>query len=173
MNDHPAAAEGDAFDAEQRRMLQETPIFVIGGAVASHPDGLRGSMREMIDGIEAFARAIAAADEPILTQLFQTIDPHAAGDFSLEEATLAETNARLMERGIADARAAVELLSRQAGAEVAEVFASALLAGAEAAAAAVRTGGLLGIGSHDISREEAAYLARLSQAVGRPAGDGA
>jgi hypothetical protein len=161
----PFMATIDDFTPEELLLIQHAPVRVIAGAVASEPDGMTGSMREMIDGVEGFANTMAREGDRLLNDLFRSIDQTAPDDFDMERISLAEHREAVMQEGIESAREALAVLQAKADPADAATYADALLDAAEAAVHAAKTGGFLGFGSAEVSEREAAYVQRLAEAL--------
>ena len=73
------------FTAEELRLIQHAPVYVIAGAIASQPAGVTASMVEMIDGVEGFAQSMARAEDSLLTSIFQNIDQTQPDDFDITQ----------------------------------------------------------------------------------------
>ena len=156
----------DDFTVEEIQQIQHAPVYVIAGAVASETSGAFGSMREMIDGVEGFARSMAQANDSLLTGIFKAIDKTRPDDFDIDEVSREEMRDVTMENGIASAVAAHQLLASKAEAADADAYAQSLLRAASAAVRAAKTGGFLGFGGETITEREAAYVQRLASALG-------
>ncbi|CAN5735697.1 hypothetical protein BH23CHL5_BH23CHL5_18940 [soil metagenome] len=159
-------AELEIFTPEELKQLQQAPMYVIAGAVASETDGILGSMRETVDGVKTFARALAEAQDSLLSAIFASIDTDDPVDFDIENVSQAATADAAMNEGVAAAVASIRILEAKAQMGDADAYAAALLNAATAAVKAARTGGFLGIGAETISKNEAAYMERLSTAMG-------
>jgi hypothetical protein len=157
----------DDFTAEELRLIQHAPVYVIAGAVASETADAFGSMREMIDGVEGFAAATAQAGDSLLTEIFNAIDQTQPDDFDIDEVSREENRDAVMQQGIESAVSAHHLLATRAEAADADAYAESLLRAAGAAVRAVKTGGFLGFGAEAITEREAAYVRRLGEALGR------
>ncbi len=155
----------DDFSPEELQQIQHAPVYVIAGAVASQTDGYTGSMREMIDGVEGFAAAMARAGDSLLTEIFQAIDQTQPDGFDIEEVSNEETRDAVVARGLEAAVGAYSLLKSKAGSSDADEYGKALIVAASAAVHAAKTGGFLGFGSDAVSEDEAEYVQRLTESI--------
>jgi hypothetical protein len=162
----------DDFSPDELRAIQHAPVHVIAGAVASEETGMTGSMVEMIDGVEGFAASMARAEDSLLTTIFQEIDETQPADFDITVVSDPARQEEIVSRGLAEARAAYDLLRARAGEADAGAYARALIDAARAAAHAARTGGFLGFGSEEVSEHEVEYVQRLARELGVTARDG-
>ncbi|CAN5815944.1 hypothetical protein BH24CHL4_BH24CHL4_15740 [soil metagenome] len=157
----------DDFSADELQQIQHAPVYVIAGAVASETTGAFGSRREMIDGVEGFAKSMAQANDSLLTEIFKSIDQTQPDDFDIDEVIKGEIRDATMKKGIESAAAAYNLLASKAEVVDADAYAESLLRAASAAVRAAKTGGFLGFGAETITDREAEYVKRLAGAVGR------
>ncbi len=155
----------DDFSQTELRQIQHAPIYVIAGAIASQPEGVTSSMVEMIEGVEKFAQSMAAAGDELLSAIFANIDQTQPDDFDITQVSDPAFHESIMEKGIQAATAATSLLASKATTNDAETFSTLLIDAARAAVHATRTGGILGFGSVEVTLDEAAYIARLTQAL--------
>ena len=156
----------DDFTTEELQQIQHAPVYVIAGAVASETSGVFGAMREMIDGVEGFATSMAQADDSLLTEIFKGIDKTQPDDFDIDEVTREEIREATMDKGIASAVAAYQLLASKAELTDADAYAQSLLSASSAAVRAAKTGGFLGFGAETITDREAEYVQRLADSLG-------
>ncbi|MGD9710799.1 MAG: hypothetical protein AB7V46_01885 [Thermomicrobiales bacterium] len=156
----------DDFSEAELRLIQHAPVYVIAGAVASQPEGMTGSMVEMIDGVEGFAQAMARAEDSLLTSIFRAIDQTQPDDFDISRVSDPGHRDEIIAQGLRAATEAQAVLAHKAESADVDAFAAALLDAARAAVHAARTGGFLGFGSVEVTQEEAEYVASLASALG-------
>ena len=143
------------FNADEWEKLVQAPALAALRVIQADRGG---TLRESLSLARAYAEARQRGGGELLDAIVSSppaLDP-----------STARTPEQLAERADQALRDAIELLERKATPEEIDVYKHFVMSVAQAAAAAHKEGGFLGIGGKEVSDSEQAVLDELAQTVG-------
>lgn len=156
-----AAAAGDYSKEEMTTLTNALAAVVLGAGLSSKP-GAFGLMREFVSAMKASAEFAEHSNNPLIQQILSKSNPsdeHGADTSKIDPE-------KAMNDGIEAAKSTQAMLVAKGKQADADAWTQLLLAAANAAVNATKSGGFLGIGGEKVTDAERAYIQRLSDALG-------
>ena len=161
------------FNADEWKLLLQSPLIAGVAISAADPSGLIGMMRESMASARALIQAKTAPNADALVKAvagdFETSEGRGAAQAGVKTAiTGAKAPAEIVSKAIDALKAASALLDAKGGLDAAP-FKTWLAGVAKSVAEAAPEGGFLGFGGTQVSEAEKATVAQVAAALGVPA----